>query len=915
MSNKTVSPRNIIIVLSMLIALIVAYLFFTSWVSGNDDPDTLTDVESAVIKSLTPSSLVYGNLKQARQLLGMLDDSEIDEKISSAFSVEPSMEAIGASDVLLNASNYFVSSIVPDNDSVANNSLTVVKGNYAGLDIQSELAQRFSMHETEESIMLLEKKVSSSSGDFECPVDDAQEAKQLPVKRYAYVSDEKIIISSSPNIIKSFLKEYSAPSEILEDKQNMLSHWRDYRRGSLLSVTVFDKQLLSRDFTVKMVSSALLGDASYDQLGVRANLNVIKQSLDVSFDANLNDENTARYLLDKVEEGIAELNSENEELFPSVTDLLSIVSVKADSGLHIGLVLDRAIASEIENIVTDFADMIFNPTLSSRDNGNSEPQEEVIDKYSWDYAVNNRVLDPALLPKDQFQRFSPLVTKESAAFFIKHFGIKAPSSFDKEQDETLQLEIEVSRPAALGESSSAWNDSGIEQSLSITKVLDHQGRNLLEDERCKKNKYNRELNHQANTSSSYTNGAIKNAKSVRLVNDGIVPKIHKVVGEYSLKAPINVELKDVTLDSPLQTWQGGSFELTANKHGSISYVLKDEESRLLNVVGLNAAGQALSYSSSFGGGKRYTKQFKGDVATVRLALAGSFKKESFVFEVDSIIPTLKPQHNAEANAKLVYQPSTANKKQVMNFSAAKSLANLNEEQKKAINSKLRWSGYSLDTPSNKDLGNVLLSNSMLFFKHDAESSWSRNLSGLILMPHSEILLSADALVVAKLTVDGKSVEPAIVSIGKATRGGQLVPTISKGDLELDMATFEIPFDEQPGQIKSIEGMLEFIFPTKTSVQTVRSSSVNSKIDGLTFIEYIYSHNGATKYKLDESLSNASLIKFTTIEGSEYVGKVQTDNGITTVTFDSLADLSQVDFWFVEESEVVTQEFKFIPKYL
>jgi len=909
------STRNKIIALSMLIALIIGYVFFTSWISGNDEPTSLTEVENAVFNSLTPSGLVYGNLQQTQQLLGILDDSDIDKKVSSAFSNVPSMGTVGASDSLLDASSYFVSSLAPGNQGLLNNSLTVVQGDYTGLNIASELAQRFTMQEVEDNIMLLSEKALAHANDLECPADDTPESQKAPVKNYAYMSDTQILISSSPATIKSFLKAYSQPSEMSEDKQSVLSHWRDYRRGSLFSVTVFDKQLLSQDFKAKMVSSALLDDANYHRVGLRANLNTIKQSLDISFDANLNDEDTASHLADKIVGNITDLNRENKDLFPSVTDLLSRVSVKADSDLHIGLELDKAIASEIEDVATDFASMIFNPTLSSTDDGNSQPQEEVIDKYSWNYAINNKVLGQASLPKDQFQRFSPLAIKKNAAFFIKNFGIKAPSSFDKEQTETLQLAIEVSRPAALGGASSDWNDSGIKQSLSITKVLDNEGNNLLLDERCTKNKYNRELNHHANESSNYSNGAIKNVKSVKLVNDGIPPKISKVVGEYRFKAPIDVELKDLTLTTPSQTWQGGSFELTANKHGSISYVLKDEESRLLDVVGLNAKGQALSYSSSFGGGKRYTKKFKGDVATVRLALAGSFKEESFLFEIDSIIPTLKPEHKAEATAKLVSKPLTANKNQVTDFSAARSLDNLSEEQKKAINSKLRWSGYSLETPEKHDLGNVTLNNSMLFFKHDAESSWSRDLSGLILMPHSEILLSADALVVAKLKIDGKPVEPAIASISKATRGEQLVPTISNDELELDMATFKIPFDEQPGQIKSIEGMLDFIFPTKTSVRTVRLNPDNQKIEGLTFIEYIYNHNGATKYKLDESLKNASLIKFTTLKGSEYTGKVQTDNGITTVTFDSLAEISQVDFWFVDESDIVTQAFKFIPKYL
>lgn len=915
MNKKIMSPRNIIIAFSMLVVLVVAYLFVTSWLSGSDEPATLTEVENAVFKSLKPSGLVYGNLQQAQRLLGLIGDTEIDEKVNAALSSTPSLGTVGASDVLLNASNYFVSSVALGNEGSPANSLTVVQGNYSGLDIKSELAQRFTMQEIEKNLVLLEKKPSSNESDFECPADDTQETQKPAVKNYAYVSDTQIIISSSPNTIKSFLKAYSQPAETLADNQNMLSHWRDYRRGSLFSVTVFDQQLLSQDFEAKMVSSALLGDATYHRVGLRANLNVVKQSLDVSFDASLNDKNTASDLADKIEGSIADLNRENEESFPSVTDLLSRVSVKADSGLHIGLELDKGIASEIENVATDFIGMIFSPTLSSSDDDNSEPQEEVLDKYSWDYAINSKVLDQASLPKSQFQRFLPLANKGNIAFFIKGFGIQAPSSFDKEQGETLQLAIEASRPAALGESSLGWTDSGIKQSLSITKVLDEEGKNLLVDERCKKNKYNRELNHQANESSSYSNGAIKNVKSVRLMDDGRTPKVSKVVGEYSFNTPINIELKDVTLTAPSQTWQGGSFELTASKHGSISYVFKDEESRLLNVIGLNAAGQALSYSSSFGGGTRYTKQFKGDVATVRLALAGGFKEESFPFEINSIIPTLKPEHKTEAASKLVVKPSIASERQVTAFSAAKSLANLSEEQKKAIGSKLGWSGYSLEAPKNQDLGSVLLSNSMLFFKHDAVSTWNRNLSGLILMPHSEVLLSANALVVARLKIDGEPVEPAIVSIGKATRGEELVPTISSDGLELDMATFKIPFDEQPGQIKLIEGMLEFTFPTKTSVRTFRPNPDNPKIEGLTFIEYAYNHNGATKYKVDESLKNASLIKFTTLEGVEYAGKVQTDNGITTVTLDSLAELSQVDFWFVDESEIVTEEFKFIPKYL
>ncbi len=914
MNNKILSPRNITIAVSMLVTAALAYFLVINWLFDNDDPASLIDVENAVFTSIEPSALIYGNIRQAQRLLGLLGDAEIEEKANLAISKAPSIDTIGSSDALLSASDFFVSSLATGDDGSLSNWLTVVQGRYLDLDVKAELAERYTLQDVGNGRLLIQFKSASADDDFKCPADDTKSAVKPEFKKYAHLSDTQIVMSSSLTAIDVFLETYSQQSGAPSDKQHSLSQWRDYRQGSLFSMSVFDKQLLSQDFTAQLASEALLGDARYERVGLRANLNLTKQSLRLSFDAGLNDKSTADGLAEKIKSGIADLNRANEKTFPSVTDLLSRVSVRADSGLHLGLELDKNIAPEIENVVSDFISMIFNPSASASDDGNDEPQEEVLNKFMWDYALNEKVSQQSSLPEDQFQLFLPLAKKGSVAFFMKSLGVEPISSFDKEQGETLQLAIQAKRPAEFGNAFHGWSDSGIKQHLSITQVLDKDGNNLLLDERCKKTKFSQELNHQANESSSYSKGAIESVKKVRLMSDVHVSQISKVVGKYSFSAPIDIELRDITLKAPSQTWGGGSFQLTDIKNGSVSYVFKDKESRLLDVIGLNAAGQALSYSSSFGSGSRYTKQFKGEVATVRIALAGNFEQESFSFEIDSIIPEHSKAQQAERNVSVVYEPKVASKLELQKFSTATSLENLNDDQTEEITSKIEWIGFSLDASKKDEVGNMLVGSGMIFLRHDPQSSWNHKLTGLLLMPHSDVLLSANGLVTLKFNIDGQSVEPAVVSISKTTSNGQIVPPISVDTVELGLGSFSIPFEEKRDQIKIIEGVLEYTFPTKINVRTIKPGAADGVIKGLTFVGYDFGLSGKTKYKLDAPLAKANAIVVTTIDGVEHLSDLKTDKGATTVEFASLEAVQKMELYFADESEVITEEFKFVPSY-
>lgn len=909
--SKPKSKLKWILPFALLIIIVLGgtYYYVSKWLTPQL-PTSVGNVEAALFTSQKPSGVIHGDLIQMRRLLSLTDDAALEKKTIQALSKVPLLNSPGDKATLLNATNYITSSI-SFSDTQKNNWLTVLQGNYTALNLDTELSKLYLIEKTDNGLLTLKYKPETSSPktDIICPASDSDVALKSPPTVYAHLSNTQVVLSSSKDKLTSFVSAYNNPPEL---DQIQLSEWQDYRGESLFAMSLFDKQLLQQDFIARASSNALFGDTTYQFIGVRASVSPVKQALEVSFDAEMNDKTVSLDLASKIKEGINKLNSDNRESFPSVTDLLSRIDVESDRGLHITLTLDKSLANELEDLTSNFFSMLFNPTQIESGN-DAEAEAEVLEEHAWDYALNEKMLIKAKPPVDQFIKFQPIAINNGVAIFLDSMGVKPVSPFDAEQGNALQITIKAKRSAPFDDAFFGWSNSGIKQSLSITDVIDNKGSSLLTDEHCKKAKFSQDLNHQPSDRTNYSNGVIDTSKTVRLLDSATIEKIRMIKGHYSLEVPINTMVKALSLDNPFVEWPAGSFRLTKMNQGSVSYILVDDEERLLEVRALNKNGQALSSSSSFSSDKRYTKKFKGDVASIELVIAGNFERQEFTFKVDNIIP--KPAvNNTSSPSKTTGKPVLFNKADAIKFSKPLLLKTLSTKETKELSRKLDWQSVSLDRSKDHELGHTTTKSGVIFFKHDDKSNWNHKLTGLVLLPFDMSMQFIDGLATIDLTLDGEPISSADLLMSRTKVNDKPISAFSVDSREYDIGTFSIPFAEQRTQISEIQGTLKYKLPTKVSIKTVNLLNQDTSLKGLTFVGYDFSWNGSITYQLSDELASAYLIILSTNDGLESVGKINEENGVTTVVFDQVANLKKVDFHFIKKAHSMTENFKFTPVY-
>lgn len=900
----------LLLILGLLVGL---YYYFSKWVTP-EVPNSVAKVEAALFMSQKPSALMHGDLIQLRRLLSLTDDVELEKKSASALSSLPLLNSGGDTDALLEATNYVtLSATFSGNDTPVSNWLTVLQGDYASLNLDKELSKMYVIEGRNNGVITLKHKPQTSltNSDVECPADEGETKTKSKTPIYAHLSATQIALSSSQDGLSSFISTYSNNNEL---DQLQLREWQDYRAESLFAMSLFDKQLLQKDFIARAASSALFGDSPYKSIGARASVLPIKQALELSFDADMNDKAIAKELASKVKEGIDELNTANKESYPAVIDLLSRFDVDSDHALHITLSLDKTLANELEGLVSNFFSMMFDSSMSQSEPSADGVPEEVLETNTWDYALNKKMLGESKPPVDQFTKFQPIAINGSVAVYLDSIGVKPISPFDPEQGNALQITLESKRAAPFGNAYFGWSDSGIKQSLSITEVLGKDGNSLLVDERCKKSSFSQDLNHQASDSTNYVNEVIATSKTVRLIDSATVEKISTIKGRYVLEVAVDIIVQDVTLENPLVEWPAGSLQLIEINKGSVSYTLTGDEAHLLEVRGLNKNGQALSSNSSFSSGKRHTKKFEGEVASVKLFIAGKLERQEFEFNINNIIPKPTIDGNTSSFTKTVGEPILFNTADVLKFSKSIALKNLNAKETKEISRNMSWQSHSLDASQEHELGHTLTKSGAIFFKHNDKSNWGHELTGLVLLPFDKSLQFVNGLATLNLRLDGEAVTPVDLSISRKTINGEPVPSFSVGSLDYNIGTFSIRFEEQRAKIREIEGVLEYRLPTKVTTKTVDLMSQSSEPSGLSFIAYDFGSYGRVTYQLNDELAKAFFIKLSTEDGLESVGEIDIENGVSTAVFDQVANLKNMKFYFIEKAHSMAEEFTFTPVY-
>ncbi|MCI2283528.1 hypothetical protein L3081_09160 [Colwellia sp. MSW7] len=263
-------------------------------------------------------------------------------------------------------------------------------------------------------------------------------------------------------------------------------------------------------------------------------------------------------------------------------------------------------------------------------NGNSQSTSQKVSPESlmnsqWDYKINDKLIALPDYKKAEFDA-KPSFVDGPLAVSVNSVNINEELNLTE-----LNIEGNMNVPKIEG----WWHLSKAKLTLKVNSVNDKAGNNLLRDERCVKDLGYRGSNHDVSSGFNTTNLKAYAQKTLRLSEGYNFSDVANVKGALSFSAPVNIE----TIDLPLQ--KGAGFE----KHGfrffinefdrqSVSYAVSGSQKHLIEIQGLNAKGEALSQSYSWGTSDAKTQHYQGDVKSIRLIFSNAFSEHEMHFIIE-----------------------------------------------------------------------------------------------------------------------------------------------------------------------------------------------------------------------------------------------------------------------------------------
>jgi hypothetical protein len=192
--------------------------------------------------------------------------------------------------------------------------------------------------------------------------------------------------------------------------------------------------------------------------------------------------------------------------------------------------------------------------------------------------------------------------------------------------------------------------------LTITSVRDRDGRDLLREEHCGRDRNGKPGELQATTRSRYVDNnfvqipVVAGSKTVRLKPGVGVGDIAAIAGHVELRLPTRTETfrVDAPFDGQLVEAPEVRIKLSAAEPGTVKYEVSGRIDRVLATRALNGAGQVLRGAGAYGSerllgaGKSIAKSFAGAPAAVEFVVATEETLLRTDFEIAPVAPRFDP---------------------------------------------------------------------------------------------------------------------------------------------------------------------------------------------------------------------------------------------------------------------------------
>lgn len=418
-----------------------------------------------------------------------------------------------------------------------------------------------------------------------------------------------------------------------------LSTWREFRKSRFIAAALFiPKELPQQGMDPMAGHAAKLAKQNltdFNELYFGASSQSIPPGGSLSLWMSANDPQIAA---DKAASWKAELAASRkdwEKMLPTIAALHDQATIGAQGELlQAEIAVDQKLVEKMRNLPGEFIGLMFSGFKVGTKTPQSAPAApaEVIDKTPRVFAAQTSIGQiPVYAPDGPFAEVPDVM---AGPFGIHLAGVRLTEA----DPQALELEIK----ATGAKLPNIGDDPGAMLGLSIKSVRDKDGKELLREETC-----GRERNSlPASATSSFGDGTLTAAKKVRLQDAVRHADVAAIQGSMRVRLPTQVET--VSLPAPKAgdhiEREGLRIEVTKIEAGSVSYRVSGESERLLHLRAKNAKGEPLAWGgtfsmgSMFGSGKSVTREFKGQVASLEFVLAKAIEQKDFAFELTQVRP-------------------------------------------------------------------------------------------------------------------------------------------------------------------------------------------------------------------------------------------------------------------------------------
>ena len=669
--------KRILITLLILIIAIAAggaYFIYTKVLTPADMPTKVMNAEEviATADTIAIASVDMTYVRQMEKIFsGVKDPSPLPvAKSTKAKKEKTFLEKLNKQGVhLISETDYALASINASQKKAAYT--FVLFGRFSGKKLKQAIQHDYLVEEGADGYLLITQNVEQVKIKDPCA---APVKKTAPKQQALHVQNDRIIFSS-PELMPVLLKRFATNARAGVS----LTKWRQFRKGKAAAGAVMSPNEAKKGAT-DLPSSLLLGAISNQPLNEIYAGAVVSLLPTPGFtflvDAHSNKSGWPLEVKTKYDAWLSETISELKDM-PTLASLFQSLKVQADGNiLHFSTVADKTTLDNLEKIPGEFLKMAFSGAFGDGEKAVPASEEQIVEdskveKYAplFDFSSVQ-----AFDGKGVF--YKPDVVVGPFGIRLKKIGLFATD------DSIIELKVNIEGKGFENLSGELIHksDESPTTSLSITRVEDKEGNNLLREEQCGKTRNlvaepmitTRDIEF-VNKQWLPKSIKIHGDKSVRLKQKVPLSKVAKIKGKITVRAATRTKVLTLQVPFAKKTIKTSKVRMYLRKSNvsTVKYDLSGDISRILAVRAKNAKGQYLadanSSSTGYEGIKTFSKRFKGKVASIEVVVAEQMQSEDYPFEINQVTP----RYGKKGSGKKVEMKVTSKKRFLRRFAKVK----------------------------------------------------------------------------------------------------------------------------------------------------------------------------------------------------------------------------------------------------